>query len=196
MTKKYKLLINNSPEFPPNTIATEVDTDGVKTYVVQYHNGSRFLHASSVENRPTIWHEITEPEPKQSFKRWRAENGCGYWYISGYGDIFLYTEQNNDRSDYRYLTGNYFQTREEAEFHKARQEAIGRVTHAIIEANEGKMGTFAIVRRNGSYTTMHVDYLKGTIVPLLIPPAVSEAIALSIISSHKEDLDLIFNLKK
>jgi len=101
-----------------------------------------------------------------------------------------------DWDDYRHLTDNYFQEWAKCEHKKYVKEAIGRVTHAIIEANEGKMGTFAIVRRNGSYTTMHVDYLKGTIVPLLIPPAVSEAIALSIISSHKEDLDLIFNLKK
>lgn len=196
MTKKYRLLID-SPEYTKGTIISKKPTHNLYYVDGNTPDTGPCFRPEAVENRPTIWHEITEPEPKQSFKSWRAKNGCGYWYISGYGDIFLYTEQNNDRSDYRYLTGNYFQTREEAEAYKARQEAIGRVTHAIIEANEGKRGNYAIVWRNGKYDTLLVDYEPhNTAVPLSMPPVLSEDIALSIISSHKEDLDLIFNLKK
>lgn len=158
------------------------------------HYGTQTLEKESVlKENPSWFQEITEPKPT---KKWRAERGSGYWYISDVGTCAYDIDVENLTDNYRHLTGNYFQTREEAETYKARQEAIGRVTHAIVEANEDKVGVFAIVWRNSAYDTLYIDHLDGTIIQQVIPTAVSKDIALSILSSHKEDLDLIFNLKK
>ena len=195
MTKKYRLLID-SPEYPKGTIATQ-DPDG--DYVVIFgEEGTgvrQYLNKKQIENRPEVWQLIEEP--KQSFKKWRAEKEGEYWYIDTEGHLMSDRDTTHQFDNYRYLTGNYFQTGQEAITYKKLQEAIGRVTHAIIEANEGKSGNYAIVWRNGKYDTLLVDYEPhNTTVPLSMPPVLSEDIALSIISSHKEDLDLIFNLKK
>jgi hypothetical protein len=187
MTKKYKQL-KDTWRIKAGEEWTQLNED----LTLYLHYGTQTLEKESViKENPSWFQEITEP--KQSFKKWRAECGGTYYSITHIGIIYSNMEVRDTYDNYHYLTGNYFQTKQEAEAYKARQEAIGRVTHAIIEANEGKVGTFAIVWRRGSVGTMHVDYLKGTIVPLLIPAVVSEDIALSIISSHKEDLDLIFN---
>lgn len=140
-------------------------------------------------------------EPKPSFKKWRAENGGNYFTIHINGEIVIATEKGNHYDNYRYLTNNYFQTEQEAKAYKARQEAIGRVTHAIIEANEGWepdwenhaqwKSTIKYDRVSKQYQAYSRSWLH---VPINIPWCKNDKIALSIISSHKEDLDLIFNV--
>lgn len=199
MPKKYRLLID-SPELRKGTVITQ-EKDGSYSYKYTYMfnetitEGRRHFCPHEIEDRPNMWQLIEEP--KQSFKRWRAEYQVDYYYVSSGGVIIIGYDSGKGADNYHYLTGNYFQTEQEAQTYKARQEAIGRVTHAIIEANEGQRGNYAIVWRNGKYDTLLVDYERhNTTVPLSMPPVLSEDIALSIISSHKEDLDLIFNLKK
>lgn len=51
-------------------------------------------------------------------KRWRAEEGQEYWYVSNDGEIAGVSEVNDIYDDYVYSIGNYFKTKEEAEFHK------------------------------------------------------------------------------
>ncbi len=197
MTKKYRLLID-SPEYPKGTIATQ-DGDGDYNIIIE-NDGiglSYYLHAKQVENRPTVWGLIEEP--KQSFKRWRAEMGGEYFFINDKGDVVGLTEAGDRFDNYRYLIGNYFQTEQEAEAHKARQEAIGRVTHAIIEANEGWEPEdddimWTISWNTNGYRPLNLMH-NSTMLPVLFPWTNTRGIALSIISSHKEDLDLIFNLK-
>lgn len=142
-------------------------------------------------------------EPKPSFKKWRAENGGNYFTIHINGEIVIATEKGNHYDNYRYLTNNYFQTEQEAKAYKARQKAIGRVTHAIIEANEGWEPDW----EDGTqikHRIIYLHYIEDLEVnndaveqsSVIVPYCKTNAIALSIISSHKEDLDLIFNLKK
>ena len=48
-------------------------------------------------------------------KRWRAEEGGDYFCID-YGHVALSTEEGDTVDDCRYNSGNYYRTREEAEF--------------------------------------------------------------------------------
>lgn len=57
--------------------------------------------------------EVEEVEEKP--KRWRAERGEMYWYVNEIGMIFRVTECSTRSDDYFYNSGNYFQTKEQAE---------------------------------------------------------------------------------
>lgn len=68
--------------------------------------------------------EITEEELKKleekkpSRKRWRAEKNQEYWYIRSDGDVDDDIELHYEMDNWKYSIGNYFKTKEEAEFHK------------------------------------------------------------------------------
>lgn len=166
------------------------------------HIGTSTLAKEDVlKSHPEWFKEVTEPKP--SFKKWRAEEGGKYWVVAGGGEICCNTQCGDKYDNYYYLTGNYFQTKQEAEAYKARQEAIGRVTHAIMEANEGWepdwenpaqwKSTIKYDHASKQYQVYRRSWLH---VLINIPWCKNDKITLSIISSHKEDLDLIFNVKK
>lgn len=75
------------------------------------------LEQQLVELRAKV--EKEEKENKGAGKRWRANRGGDYWYVTDYG-ITVQEEDsrsaNNTRAldDYHYNTHNYFQTEEEA----------------------------------------------------------------------------------
>ncbi len=61
-------------------------------------------------------------EPVGQPKRWRAELGSKYWWVSWDGNV-LQTEESEDDiryDDWNYATGNYHPTREAAEAYKAK----------------------------------------------------------------------------
>lgn len=207
MTKKYRLLID-SPVLPRGTevVRTYVDT-AERTgyhYMVRIDNHTFYYPIKSVENNPTAWGLIEES--KQSFKKWRAKVGDKYYHVfarNGNVNIACPAENNDSQDEYLYLTGNYFQTEEEAMTYKKLQEAIGRVTHAIIEANEGWEPEWGNVNQKKWYiikehaqNTVQEDWSTTWQYHTAFPHIKNKELALSIISSHKEDLDLIFNFKK
>ena len=55
---------------------------------------------------------------KKKPKRWRAERGEMFWYVNEIGMIFRVTECSTRSDDYFYNSGNYFQTKEQAEEYK------------------------------------------------------------------------------
>ncbi len=193
MTKKYKQL-KDTWRIKAGEEWTQLNED----LTLYLHYGTQTLEKESViKENPSWFQEITEP--KQSFKRWRAENGGEYFFVDSCGFVESGYDSNHTAENYRHLTGNYFQTREEAESHKARQEAIGRVTHAIVEANEGWEPEdddimWTISWNTNGYRPLNLMH-NSTMLPVLFPWMNTRGIALSIISSHKEDLDLLFNLK-
>lgn len=197
MTKKYKQL-KDTWRIKAGEEWTQLNED----LTLYLHYGTQTLEKESViKENPSWFQEITEP--KQSFKRWRAEEGKKYYHVyasDGGIEISCPPERNDNQDQYYYLTGNYFQTEQEAKAYQARQEAIGRVTHAIVEANEGWEPEdddimWTISWNTNGYRPLNLMH-NSTMLPVLFPWMNTRGIALSIISSHKEDLDLIFNLKK
>lgn len=59
--------------------------------------------------------QVNEIE-KPKYKRWRAEKGEGYFYIFKNGHIDKYLEENDNTDNFLYDIGNYFKTKEKAEF--------------------------------------------------------------------------------
>lgn len=83
-------------------------------------------------------------EAVKPVKDWRAEKGDYYYYVDDLGEVDGDEEEVYDSDDYRYTTGNYFQTKEEAEAYRdeqlangPRNKAIRRVNARIKELNDG-----------------------------------------------------------
>lgn len=62
--------------------------------------------------------ELKKLEEKKPRVRWRAGKGDKYWYVSGGATLFNITEDDWEVDKDRYSVGNYFKTKEEAEFHR------------------------------------------------------------------------------
>lgn len=114
--KKYKLL-KDTPTLKAGTIFVE-EGDNFNDYkelvqVVPYGCPNRpFFAVSEINNFDDWFEEI----PKN--KRWRAEYNEKYWCNDGNGGIYSSTEDGHKADSYRFLTGNYFKTEEEAEVYK------------------------------------------------------------------------------
>ena len=67
---------------------------------------------SALKEKGLTWNEETKEVEKIS---WRAERGYRYYYINVYGAIIEATEECWYPDDSRFLSGNYFKTREDAE---------------------------------------------------------------------------------
>lgn len=139
----------------------------------------------------------------KSKKNWRAEKGGGYYYVDDCGEIECDTESFYSEDNYRYTTGNYFQTKKEAIAHRDRQLAIGRVTHAIIEANDGwepdwgtgVEGKYSIYYshddkkfRVANWFSKHLQHLQN------IPYCKSEELLEKIKDDYQDDLRVIWKL--
>lgn len=90
-------------------------------------------------NRQEILTEIAELKEKlnnlekmyasltPSNKRWRAEIGDDYCYIENEGSICADSEHGHTVDTSRYIIGNYFETKEEAEFELERLKVIAEL---------------------------------------------------------------------
>jgi hypothetical protein len=81
-------------------------------------------------------------EPKSAFKRWRANNDTNYWIVDDCGSVLEPTEENDEFDDFRYSTGNYFQTKEEAEAYRDKLIKIQAIKDRIAELNGGSQPKF------------------------------------------------------
>lgn len=68
-------------------------------------------------------------------KRWRAERDETYFLVNDYGDIMDTHDWEDGVDEDRYLTGNYFKTREEAQAYKEKLIATQKLTDIINEKN-------------------------------------------------------------
>lgn len=133
--------------------------------------------------------------------RWRAEEDEDYFLISDSGDVDDDNEDGDGIDDFRFLTRNYFQTREEAEAHLNRLLAIARISDAIDEKNGGwvadwgnddKKFDICFDREAKEFDS---DYTDGDYQFINILPYIkSKEIAESIIRDFEGDLKVIFNV--
>ena len=93
----------------------------------------------TIEVPEEVGQELLARYEKKDFKPWRAEKGYEYWFVNNYGDPELTTEEHTDFDDHRYLTGNYYQTKEEEEAHQRGlvELAKGRLNFKMLELNKG-----------------------------------------------------------
>lgn len=60
-------------------------------------------------------------------KRWRAEKGNDYYFISTFDGAYLDREAATNSDDFHYAIGNYFRTKEQAEFEIERLKVIAEL---------------------------------------------------------------------
>lgn len=114
--KKYKLL-KDTPTIKAGTVFEEVvgDFDGLKVLTRITPVGAKTSPQFTIKDIDNF-DEWFEEIPKN--KRWRAEYNEKYWCNDGNGGIYSSTEDGHKADSYRFLTGNYFKTEEEAEVYK------------------------------------------------------------------------------
>lgn len=76
-------------------------------------------------------------EEKKSVKRWRADKGGDYCFINDHGGNGYCLEINSFRDAYSYASGNYFQTKQEAENYKRRLLLTQQIKDIALELNDG-----------------------------------------------------------
>lgn len=103
MTTKIPEKIGNKP-------AQDADIDLV--YEVMNAVDAIIDHLHTMEDQiARLQDEADTVEEKP--KRWRAENGEGYWFCTSRGDIAHGREDYSSENDFTFNTGNYFRTEKE-----------------------------------------------------------------------------------
>lgn len=109
--KRYKLL----KDLPTFKAGDEFYIDSNNNLRLKVSDSMAYNHYT-LEKFPNILTDWFEEIPES--KRWRAEYNEKYWCNDGNGGIYSSTEDGHKADSYRFLTGNYFKTEEEAEVYK------------------------------------------------------------------------------
>ena len=92
------------------------------------------------EKQAEILREIEElkKEKENKSKRWRAKSGFRYFYLCDDGIIRYATDFYNMPDDYRYATGNYFETEAEALRYKQNLITYQQLKDIALRLNKGQ----------------------------------------------------------
>ena len=77
------------------------------------------------------------PPKKKAKKRWRGNENDTYFYVNPYCNVTSSPERWEAVDDARYLLGNYYSSKEEAEKALDKQLAYMRLQDALLEYNDG-----------------------------------------------------------
>ena len=125
-------------------------------------------------------------------KRWREDKNGKYFAVDGEGDVMEYFECNHYVDNFRYLTGNYFKTQEEAQSYKGKLIATQRLTDIINEKNGDWVADWENVEERKYSIGEHViDFTFILKTFSLLPYIKSQEICEEIIRDHKDLLDAI-----
>ena len=131
-------------------------------------------------------------------KRWRAAKCSDYFYVASNGELCSIHEHYDTTDDFRYSTGNYFKTQEEAQAYKDKLIATQRLTDIINEKNGDWVADWKnlyqskwMVVKNGESEEYFPDFTATFKSSLLLPYVKSEEICEEIIRDHKDLLDAI-----
>lgn len=135
---------------------------------------------------------------KYSNEVWNPKVWERYWCVSDGNEEFDVNWDNDNIDKYRYLTGNCYQSEEQAQKANKRIKAIGRVTHAIHKANgnwkpdwsDEKQPKCFIYYDNGQKRFW--KEVNWTLQSAHCIPYLTFETALYIIKEHEADLKLIF----
>ena len=111
----------------------------------------------TLEELKALYEKVIGKEEKKasSNTRWRAEAEIGkYYYIDDFGEIGYTLEEGDDCDNFRYNTGNYFKTKEEAEEYKKK---------LIMQQQYRDWCRFNIDWNNYEQTKWHCAISKGNV---------------------------------
>ncbi len=155
-------------------------------------------------NIPILLEKGFIEEVKEDWKRWRAEIGERYYNVSADGEIEDFSEGDNKWNYYKYITGNYFKTQEEAQQKLDRDLAIARVNNRIRELQGGDMSVEEKINYwKRKYDIIYISPKKqydwrlyNDYHQFILLPIRTQEIAYQIIKECKDDLDIIWGIKK
>ena len=78
-----------------------------------------------------------EPPEKVVYKRWRADKGDEYFYLLSTLEVKENYDMRVSGSNARYLSGNYYETKEQAQKARAKRLAEQRIEDALLEHGSG-----------------------------------------------------------
>lgn len=139
-------------------------------------------------------------EEKKSYRPWRAEKGKWYYTVTPELKVCSHIDSRNIADQGLYISGNYFKEKEEAQLYASYLEAVGIVTHAILEVNEGWKPDWSD-HSEEKYMIIYkfnddkcgIDYSCSYYRPLVIPYIKSIQLAKQIIHDYADELQTIFN---
>lgn len=160
------------------------------------------MHTLTTEQGIKI--QVTDEQYAQlvpSHKKWRAKQDEEYFFVALVEEIGCSCERGTLGDNYRYLIGNYFKTKEEAEQHLAYQKALGTLTHAIYERNAGWEADW--VDKKQDKWRIWYDHCDSMFMVSWSTAAkemnnfycASKEIAESITKDFPEELKVVFNVK-
>ena len=129
-TKYYKL-IKSLPTFEVGDVF-KINKRGHLEYI----KGSQIVKMgqeliaytnTTLDKFPNILKDWFEEMPDfnvYNYKKWRAKIGERYWFVRDDGQIFVAYELDTSVDDYRWRTGNYFKTENDAKKHRNYLEAF------------------------------------------------------------------------
>jgi len=79
----------------------------------------------------------TEKQEK-SVTRWRGNEGDRYWYVDDTDEVTYSYEENLGTDDFRYCTGNYFETEHECEQYFKNLKTKQELKDLALKLNNGK----------------------------------------------------------
>ena len=77
-------------------------------------------------------------EPVPTGVRWRAEEGGKNWFVAGCGVALTSVDTGHSVDNYRYDTGNYYKTKDEAVVAEKKQSAMQKIFDYIAKGNAKK----------------------------------------------------------
>ena len=136
-----------------------------------------------------------------SWKPWRAEKGGVYYSVNCQG-TYGSPEDNDVLDRYRYYSGNYYETREEAKYARLVRFAKRRLDAKMLELNEGWIPDWKDFTQNKyifCYNHKTNKWLPNTYTKVLqsfnnyyFP---TKKLTQKFIRNMEVDLELVFNIK-
>jgi hypothetical protein len=108
---------------------------------------------------------------KASKKRWRAEYNEGYWSINYLGKVGRIIELHEDCDDYKYNSGNYYRTEQQAERAKFEMLFLQKLKDFALENNESEAkNVFACSLNGHNIYCLYVSNINLTLEKIINIP--------------------------
>ena len=123
-------------------------------------NRKAVIEIDGVKYSVTIHEKVEE----KTAKRWRAENGGEYWFLNTLSEIICSEEDNQNSDNFRYASGNYFKTKEEAKRYLNYILTRQKVKDRIAELNALEDGEHGYIQFNRTLATESSSEIKYAFV--------------------------------
>ena len=183
-------------------INIKIGKDGDKFHVLEGENMQEGISGFGETEIEAFINYLIERD-KITSKNWRAKKMGTYWfYNQNTQEESCRVEDRFEMAELHYNIGNYFKTQQEAIDYQKKLLAIGKITRAINELNDGWEPDWSRDSQpkhclfwSGNNKRFVVDFSRVNIHAFQVPFMRSINIANQIIKDYEPELRIIFNVK-